>query len=40
MRTFIVACIAAVVIAFIGAFGLNSIQEPASVAFTTQEARL
>jgi hypothetical protein len=40
MRSFIIACIAAVLIAVIGAFALNSVQEPVSVAFTTQGARL
>jgi hypothetical protein len=29
----------AIVIAFIGAFGSSDIQKPASVPFTTQEAR-
>ena len=40
MRSFIAACIAAVVIASIGAFALNFFQEPANVAFTTGGARL
>jgi len=40
MRSFIIACIAAVVIAIIGAVILNFIQEPAEVAFTTESARI
>jgi hypothetical protein len=40
MRSFLIACIAAVVVAVIGALALNSIQEPVSVAFTTTAARL
>jgi hypothetical protein len=36
MRSFIAACIAAVVIAAVGAIALNSIQEPVSVAFATK----
>ena len=40
MRSFIVACIAAVVIAAIGAVGLNLIQKPVDVAFATQGVRL
>lgn len=40
MRTFIIACIAAVVIAAIAAIILNSIQEPVAVAFSTNEVRL
>jgi hypothetical protein len=40
MRTFIVACVAAVVIAALGAAALNYLQEPASVAFTTGGARI
>jgi hypothetical protein len=40
MRSFIIACIAAVVIAAIGAIFLNSVQEPADVAFTTESARI
>jgi len=40
MRSFIVACVAAVVIAVAGALFLSSIQEPVSVAFTTQSARI
>ena len=40
MRAFILACVAAVVIAAIGAVVLNSIQEPASAAFSTEGVRL
>jgi hypothetical protein len=40
MRSFIIACIAAVVIAIIGAVTLNFIQEPAEVAFATESARI
>lgn len=40
MRSFIVACIAALVIAAIGAVTLSLIQEPASVAFVTEGVRL
>jgi len=35
MNTFIVACVAAVVIAVIGGVVLNSMQEPADKAFTS-----
>jgi hypothetical protein len=40
MRSFIVACVAAVVIAAIGAVVLNSFQEPVDVAFATNGVRL
>jgi len=40
MRSFIIACVAAVVIAAIGAAVLNFVQEPVEVAFTTQSARI
>lgn len=40
MRSFIAGCIAAVVIAAIGAIALNFVQEPVDVAFVTQGARL
>jgi hypothetical protein len=40
MRSFVIACIAAVVIAAIGAIALDAFQQPASVAFTTEGARL
>jgi hypothetical protein len=40
MRSFIVACIAAVIVAAIGAAALNFLQEPVGVAFTTEGVRL
>jgi hypothetical protein len=40
MRAFIAACIAAAVIAVIGVFALNAIQEPVSVAFSTNAVRI
>jgi hypothetical protein len=40
MRTFIVACIAAAVIAVCAVLVLNRIQEPVSVAFTTSAVRI
>jgi hypothetical protein len=40
MRSFIVACIAAIVIAVVGAVALNHVQEPVSVAFSTAGVRL
>ena len=38
MKTFIIACVAAVVIAVIGGVVLNSVQEPVDKAFTTRRA--
>jgi hypothetical protein len=40
MKTFIVACLAAIVIAVIGGVVLTSIQEPVDKAFTTTGVRL
>jgi hypothetical protein len=40
MRAFLLACVAAVVIAVIGVFVLNSIQESADQAFTTSAVGL
>jgi hypothetical protein len=40
MKTFIIACVAAVVIAVIGGVVLNSYQESASKAFATSAVRL
>ncbi len=40
MRSFIIACIATVVIAAIGAVALDYIQKPVNVAFTTTSVRL
>ena len=36
MKTFIVACVAAIVIAVIGGVVLNSVQEPVDKAFTSE----
>jgi cell division protein FtsN len=35
MRSFIAACVVAIVIAIVGALVLNAVQEPAEVAFTS-----
>jgi len=40
MKAFVVACLAAVVIAAIGVIALNSVQQPVDKAFTTPYARL
>jgi hypothetical protein len=40
MRSFILACVAAVAIAAIGAAALNYLQEPVSVAFATGSTRI
>ena len=40
MRSFIIACVVAVVIAAIGAMILNFVQEPVDVAFATEAARI
>jgi len=40
MRSFIAGCVAAVVIAAIGAIALNFLQEPVDVAFATEGVRL
>jgi len=40
MKTFIVACVAAIIIAVIGGVVLNSIQEPVDKAFSTTGVRL
>ena len=40
MRAFLLACIAAVILAIIGVVALNSIQESADQAFTTSAVRL
>jgi hypothetical protein len=40
MRTFLIACAAAIVIAVIGGVVLDSMQEPVDKAFTTQYVRL
>jgi hypothetical protein len=40
MRAFVIALVAAAVIAVVGAFVLDKIQEPVSVAYSTQGVRL
>jgi len=40
MRTFLIACAAAIIIAVIGGVVLDSMQVPADKAFTTQNVRL
>ena len=40
MKTFIIACVAAIIIAVIGGVVLNSIQEPVDKAFATSAVRL
>ncbi|HZT28158.1 MAG TPA: hypothetical protein VFA57_20925 [Pseudolabrys sp.] len=40
MKSFIIACAAAIVIAVIAGVVLNSIQEPAAQAFSTPYARV
>lgn len=40
MQSFILACVAAIVIAAIGVLALDSLQEPVSVAFTTKSVRI
>ncbi len=40
MKTFVIACAAAVIIAVIGGVVLNSIQEPVDKAFATSAVRL
>jgi len=40
MKAFIIACVAAVVIAVVGGVVLGSIQEPVDKAFTTNSVRL
>jgi len=40
MRSFVIACVAAVVIAAIGAFALNSFQQPVAAAFATESVRV
>ena len=40
MRIFVTACLAAIVLAVVGAIVLDHIQEPVSAAFTTAGARL
>ena len=40
MKSFLIACVAAVVLAIVGGVLLNSIQEPVDKAFTTSSVRL
>jgi len=40
MKTFIIACVAAVIIAVIGGVVLNGMQEPVDQAFSTSAVRL
>lgn len=40
MKAFLIACIAAIVIAAIGGIALNSVQEPVDKAFSTTSVRL
>ena len=40
MKTFLVACIAALAIAVVGFVALNGIQKPVDQAFTTTSVRL
>jgi len=40
MRSFLLACIVAIVLAGIGAWGLSYMQESASVAFTSDGVRI
>lgn len=40
MRSFTIACVAAVVIAVIGALALSAAQKPVSVAFATDSTRI
>lgn len=40
MKTFIVACATAIIIAVIGVFVLNGVQEPVAQAFKTPYVRL
>ncbi len=40
MKSFIIAVVAAVVLAVVSAYVLNAFQEPVSVAFTTSGVRI
>ncbi len=40
MKSFLLACMAAIVLAAVGAVALNSMQEPAEQAFATTGVRL
>lgn len=40
MKSFLLGCVAAIVIAIIGAFALNELQTSASQAYSTESVRL
>ena len=40
MKVFVIACVAAIVIAVAGSFALNSVQESAAQAFSTSSVRV
>jgi hypothetical protein len=40
MKSFVIACVAAAVIALVGVYVLQSIQQPVSQAFSTPYARV
>jgi len=40
MKAFVIACVAAVIIAVVGGLVLNSVQEPVDKAFSTGAVRL
>ena len=40
MKAFVIACVAAIIIAVIGGVVLSSVQEPVDKAFTTSAVRL
>jgi hypothetical protein len=40
MRSFLIACVAAIAIAAIGVVALDFFQEPVAVAFATESARV
>ena len=40
MKSFVLACVAAVAIAAVAGFALNSVQEPAARAYSTTGVRL
>ena len=40
MKSFLLACVAAIVIAAVGGFALNSVQKPSEEAYSTTGVRL
>ncbi|HEY5380249.1 MAG TPA: hypothetical protein VIJ78_12035 [Pseudolabrys sp.] len=40
MKTFIIACAAAIILAIVGGFVLNGVQEPVDKAFSSNSVRL